>query len=80
MSAVENGHHFWLIIAAVIFAAISAWYYFRIIQAMYFKPAAAAVIAPADVNISFKIMLIISALLILLLGIYPEILIQWLYH
>ena len=80
MSAVENGHHFWLIIAAVIFAAISAWYYFKIIQAMYFKPAAAVVIDPADVNTSFKILLIISALVILLLGIYPEILIQWLYH
>ena len=80
MASVENGQNIWLVIAAVIFAAISAWYYFRIIQAMYFKPAAAVVIDASDVGNSFKIMLIISALLILILGVYPEILIQWLYH
>ncbi len=39
MAAVENGHHFWLVILAVLFAAISAYYYFRVIQAMYFKEA-----------------------------------------
>ena len=80
MAAVENGQNIWLVIAAVIFAAISAYYYFRIIQAIYFKPAAAEVIASQDISIDFKLMLIISALLIIVLGIYPELLIQWLYH
>ena len=37
MAAVKDGHQFWLVIFAVICAAISAYYYFRVIQAMYFK-------------------------------------------
>ena len=41
LAAVKNGHQFWLVILAVICAAISAYYYFRVIQAMYFKEPAA---------------------------------------
>jgi len=81
MAAVENGHSFWLVIVAVIFAAISAYYYFRIIQAMYFKePEKEDVIDATDISIGFKALLIITAALIILLGIYPEIIIGWLYH
>jgi NADH-quinone oxidoreductase subunit N len=80
MASVENGHSLWLVIAAVIFAAISAYYYFRVIQAIYFKPAGAQVISKEDISPAFNILLVISALLVILLGIYPEILIQWLYH
>lgn len=81
MAAVQNGHHFWIVIVAVLFAAISAYYYFRIIQAMWFKPLQDAdVIEAASVNRSFKILLVISAALIVILGVYPELLIQWLYH
>lgn len=81
MAAVQNGHHFWIVIVAVLFAAISAYYYFRIIQAMWFKPLQDAdVIAATSVNRSFKILLLVSAVLIVILGVYPELLIQWLYH
>lgn len=81
MAAVQNGHHFWIVIVAVLFAAISAYYYFRIIQAMWFKPLQDAdVIEAASVNRSFKILLVLSAALIVILGVYPELLIQWLYH
>ncbi len=37
LAALRNGHQLWLVIFAVICAAISAYYYFRVIQAMYFK-------------------------------------------
>jgi NADH-quinone oxidoreductase subunit N len=80
MASVENGQSLWLVIAAVIFAAISAYYYFRIIQAIYFKPAGAEVIRKEDISPSFNILLVVSASLVILLGIYPELLIQWLYH
>lgn len=81
MAAVENGQHFWVVIAAVLFAAISAYYYFRVIQAIWFKPAPDNdVVTAEDINGGFKILLIITAFIILILGIYPEILIQWLYH
>ena len=81
MAAVENGQNFWIVIVAVIFAAISAYYYFRIIQAMYFKePANDDIIHASDITVAFKILLAITAILIIVLGIYPELIIGWLYH
>lgn len=83
MAAVQNGHHFWIVIVAVLFAAISAYYYFRVIQAIWFKPAkeeTGAVSYAMDVTPGFKFLLIFTAAMIILLGIYPELLIQWLYH
>jgi NADH-quinone oxidoreductase subunit N len=61
-------------------AAISAYYYFRVIQAMYFKESDAVVVAEADINPGFKALLVITAALIILLGIYPGMLLDWLYY
>jgi NADH-quinone oxidoreductase subunit N len=80
MAAVRNGHHLWLVILAVLCAAISAYYYFRIIQAMYFKEAAATKEHQWDVTTGFKIMLVVTSILILLLGLFPDFLINWLYY
>ncbi|HNP53885.1 MAG TPA: hypothetical protein PKK69_04695 [Ferruginibacter sp.] len=80
MAAVENGHLHWLVIVAVLFAAMSAYYYFRVIQAMYFKPAPAEGTPIADTTTGYKLMLGLVAFLILLLGIFPELLIGWMYH
>ncbi|CAN5815327.1 NADH-quinone oxidoreductase subunit N [soil metagenome] len=81
LAAVENGQHFWIVIVAVLFAAVSAYYYFRIIQAMYFRePKEEDVILPSDISMGFKILLLINAILIIILGIYPELLIGWIYH
>lgn len=81
MAAVENGHNFWLVIVAVLFAAISAYYYFRVIQAMYFKePAREDMVQVADVTPGFRILLAVTALLIIVLGVYPEIVLGWMYH
>ena len=81
MAAVENGNHFWIVIIAVLFAALSAYYYFRIIQAMYFKePLSAEVIESSEISGSFKMLLAITAILIIVLGIYPELILGWLYH
>ena len=78
-AAVTDGHHIWLIIFAVLCAAISAYYYFRIIQAMFFKESAADVVLTDDVTPAFKILLVITALLIIALGLFPGILTNWLY-
>ena len=80
MSAVQNGGNTLLVVMAVIFAAISAYYYFRVIQAMYFKEADVVAIAPEELSGSFKFLLALSAAIILLLGIYPEFLLGWLYR
>ncbi len=80
VAAVENGHHFWLVIVAVIFAAISAYYYFRVIQAMYFKEGEQGAVKEGSLNGRFKLLLLVAAAIIIILGVYPEILIGWLYH
>ncbi len=80
MSAVQNGGNTLLVVVAVIFAAISAYYYFRVIQAMYFKESNVVAINPEEINGGFKFLLVLSAALILLLGIYPEFLLGWLYR
>ena len=80
LAALQNGHSFWLVIVAVMAAAISAYYYFRIIQAMYFKDAEEPVSFNDSIRPGFKITLFISAALIIVLGIFPELLLGWLYH
>jgi NADH-quinone oxidoreductase subunit N len=80
MAAVENGHKFWLVIVAVLFAAISAYYYFRVIQAMYFKEATENVVEENDISTTFKVVLAITAILIIAIGIYPEFVVGWMYH
>lgn len=78
-AAAENGAKFWLIIVAVIFAAISAYYYFRVIQAMYFKEASASVVDANDINPAFKLLLVIAAALIIIIGIWPDMIVGWIY-
>ncbi len=80
MAAAEVTGKFWLIIVAVIFAAISAYYYFRVIQAIYFKEATENVIEEKEITPAFKIVLLVAAVLIIAIGIYPELLVGWMYH
>jgi NADH-quinone oxidoreductase subunit N len=80
IAAVQNGHSIWLVIFAVFCAAISAYYYFKIIQAMFFKESNVAVAHDWDITPAFKALLIITAVLIIVLGLYPTLLTQWLYY
>jgi NADH-quinone oxidoreductase subunit N len=59
----------WLIIVAVVLAAVSIYYYFRVIQAMYFKQGNAEVI---QVSKSLKIGLLVVVACIILLGVLPN--------
>jgi NADH-quinone oxidoreductase subunit N len=81
LAAVKDGHQIWLVIFAVLCAAISAFYYFRIIQAMYFKEADEATAAQDwDISPAFNYMLVITAAVIIILGVYPNLLLDWLYY
>jgi NADH-quinone oxidoreductase subunit N len=66
----------WLAIFAVLMAAISVYYYFRLIQAMYFKEGSPAAI---EVSPVFKYTLVSVAAVTVILGIYPDLLLYWLY-
>ena len=80
MAAVSNGHNFWLVILAVLCAAISAYYYFRVIQAMYFKESNETTIQEWDVTPAFKILLVITASIIIVLGVLPHLITDWLHY
>ena len=75
-AALKSGASFALVIVAVLFAAVSVYYYFRVIQAMYFKSGEAQI---EQVDGALKIGLVTITALILLLGVYPSLVTQWLY-
>ncbi len=79
LAVIKSGGHFWVVVVAVLFAAISAFYYFRIIQAMFFKPEGEENLN-LEISQSFKALIVITAMLILVFGVYPELIIGWLYH
>jgi NADH-quinone oxidoreductase subunit N len=76
MSTIRTGQMFWLVIIGVLGAAISAYYYFRVIQSMYFKTAEENPSLP--VSGRFKLLLVLTAALVLLLGIKPGLLLGFL--
>jgi NADH-quinone oxidoreductase subunit N len=74
-AAVQQGGLLWLVILAVLCAAISVYYYFRVIMAMYFKQGTPQV---AAVSGGFKAGLVFAVIIVVLLGVYPNILLNWL--
>jgi NADH-quinone oxidoreductase subunit N len=68
---------FWLAIFAILMAAVSVYYYFRVIQAMYFKEGDdKTILASSGV---FRTTLLFIAVLVILLGIFPGLLLTWFY-
>ena len=74
-AAMGTGNNLWLVIFAVLMAAVSAYYYFRVIQAMYFKDGQATVQASPV----FKWTLVGLTAIVILLGIFPDFLLYWYY-
>ncbi len=74
-AAVKTGTYLWLVIFAVVMAAVSVYYYFRVIQAMYFKEGESQEIV---ITVPFKALLVTVAAVIILLGVYPSLLLNWL--
>ena len=66
----------WLLITAILFAAVSIFYYFRLVQVMYFTSGEPA-IHEVDKKYEFKLMVV--AIIIVLLGIFPNLLFNYLY-
>ncbi len=75
-AVVKAGGALWLVIVAVLFAAVSVYYYFRVIQAMYFKEGEAETV---EITTGFKTGLLLLAALIILIGIFPTLVLNWFY-
>src|SRR5215204_1535661 len=76
-AAINNCHVLWLVILGVICAAISVYYYFRVIQAMYFKDGEVQEIKTTP---AFRGLLIGIAAIVVILGIFPQWLLDNLYY
>lgn len=72
----KTGTYTWLVIVGVLFAAVSVYYYFRLIQSMYFKEGEGET---EEITPSFKYGIAALALLIILIGVYPQIVFNWFY-
>jgi len=70
-AVVKTGGYLWVAITAVVLAAISVYYYFKVIQAMYFKSAKESGDLLPDLSGSFRYGLLLAAILVILLGIIP---------
>ena len=75
LKAALSSGSLWVVIFAVLMAAVSVWYYFRVIQAMYFKEGQATV----QVSAFFKWTLAVVAAAVILLGLFPNLLLYWYY-
>jgi NADH-quinone oxidoreductase subunit N len=72
-----GGKYLWLMVLAMLCAAISVYYYFRVIQAMYFKEGEQ--VQPLGVTAPFKYLILGGAILVVALGIMPQLVLQYLY-
>jgi NADH-quinone oxidoreductase subunit N len=71
---VATGHFMWLVIFAVLCAAVSVYYYFRVIQAMYFKDGEGT--TETEPGAGFKGLLVVLAALVIVLGVFPQVLLD----
>jgi NADH-quinone oxidoreductase subunit N len=70
LAVVQQGQLMWLVIFALLMAAISVFYYFRVIIAMYFKSGNPEMSSPLTAG--DKVMLAITAVLVILIGVAPQ--------
>jgi NADH-quinone oxidoreductase subunit N len=63
----------WLVLIAILASLIGVYYYFRIIIAMYFKEASGATI---EVSSNHKILFVVTILLTIALGLFPDFIIR----
>lgn len=70
------GAGLWVVILAILFAAISVYYYFKVIQAMYFVQGSPAI---KELPKTYTYKLVVLALILLVLGVFPNLLFNYLY-
>jgi NADH-quinone oxidoreductase subunit N len=77
LRATLAGGSLFLALFAVLMAAISVYYYFRLLQAMYFREGNSG--ATMQLGAGFKVTLVAIAAVTIILGLFPSLLTHWLY-
>ncbi len=75
LEAIMGIHQTWLAVVALLFAIIGAYYYLRVVKAMYFESMEDS--TPIMTTTRLKVVTSINGLVILLLGIFPSQLIEF---
>jgi NADH-quinone oxidoreductase subunit N len=70
------GAGLWVVIIAILFAAISVYYYFKLIQSMYFVQGSPAI---KEFPKTYTYKLVVLAIILLILGVFPNLLFNYLY-
>ncbi|HNB80526.1 MAG TPA: NADH-quinone oxidoreductase subunit N [Chitinophagaceae bacterium] len=73
-AVVDQGKWLWLVVVAVLMAAVSVSYYFKLIRSMYFREGNPELTSSPDFG--EKAIMIINALLVILAGILPSVFLQ----
>lgn len=71
----QGGHMLWLIIFALLMAAVSVYYYFKVIWAMYFKKGEPQM--SMEITGSDHFLLGVSCAVIIIIGFLPDLLLAW---
>jgi NADH-quinone oxidoreductase subunit N len=74
-AAMESPQLTWLVVVGVLNSVVSVYYYLRIVVAMYFKDASRP-LQPTD-SPSMRAGLIITAIAVVLLGVFPGTFVEW---
>ena len=74
-AAMESPQLYWLVVVGVLNSIVSIYYYLRIVVAMYFRESSRA-LAPTD-GTSMRLGLLLTAIAVVLLGVFPGTLVEW---
>jgi NADH-quinone oxidoreductase subunit N len=74
-SAMESPQLYWLVVAGVLNSVVSIYYYLRIVVAMYFRDPLRP-LAPTD-GASLRAGLLLTAIAVVLLGVFPGTFVDW---
>lgn len=76
-AVLEQGNDLlWLVIFGLLMAAVSSYYYFKVLMAMYFKKGEAEMVTEASA--ADKFFLALTAGFVILIGVAPDLLLGWL--
>lgn len=70
-----QGNAMWLVIFGLLMAAVSVYYYFRVVWAMYFKAGTPQLHQPVSATDNWLLM--VTAGLVILLGVAPQVVLAW---
>jgi len=74
-AAMQAPQLYWLVVVGVLNSLVSVYYYLRIVVAMYFRDAARP-FSPIDAP-SMRVGLLLTALAVVLLGVFPSSFLEW---